>query len=108
MVSGHVDAVGTIRARRETGLALDVEIAMPPALLRYVIEKGSIAVDGISLTVNAVTEGGFSVSLIPHTQQQTTLAAKPVGAGVNLEVDPIAKYVERMLGGYVAAPSKKV
>ncbi len=97
MVSGHVDAVGHVSARRDAGEALDLEIAMRSELLRYVIEKGSIAVDGISLTINAVTAGGFAISLIPHTQEMTTLARKAVGAGVNLEVDPIAKYVERML-----------
>ncbi len=97
MVSGHVDAVGRVSGRKDAGEAVDIEIAMGPELMRYVIEKGSIAVDGISLTVNAVTAGGFSVSIIPHTQEMTTLSGKPVGAGVNLEVDPIAKYVERMM-----------
>jgi len=97
MVSGHVDAVGRVSGRRDAGEAVDIEIAMGPELMRYVIEKGSIAVDGISLTVNAVTAEGFSVSIIPHTQEMTTLSGKAVGAGVNLEVDPIAKYVERMM-----------
>lgn len=104
MVSGHVDAVGRVGARRDAGEALDLEIAMGPELLRYVIEKGSIAVDGISLTVNAVSAGGFAISLIPHTQDMTTLSSKAVGAGVNLEVDPIAKYVERMLEAWRPRP----
>ena len=72
----------------------------PAELLRYVIEKGSIAVDGISLTVNAVDAESFTVSLIPHTQTATTLAQKGTGGVVNLEVDLIGKYVEKLVGGY--------
>ncbi|HEY1586307.1 MAG TPA: riboflavin synthase, partial [Polyangia bacterium] len=80
--------------------AVDVTVRAPASLLRYVIEKGSIAVDGISLTVNAVDAETFTVSLIPHTQSATTLAQKGTGGLVNLEVDLIGKYVEKLVGGY--------
>ena len=102
LVAGHVDGVGSVAARRERGEALDVTLAASPDLLRYVVEKGSIAVDGISLTVNLVDERGFTVSLIPHTQGATTLGAKPVGAPVNLEVDLIGKYVEKLVAPHAA------
>jgi riboflavin synthase len=101
MVAGHVDGVGTIVAVVERHEALDFEIHPPRQLLRYIVPKGSIAVDGISLTVNLVDESGFTVSLIPHTQQATTLANKGKSAPVNLEVDLIGKYVEKLVGGYV-------
>ncbi len=97
MVSGHIDAVGEIAARRDLGANLELEIRAPAAQLRYVVEKGSIAVDGISLTVNKVTDQSFTVALIPHTVGATTLGAKSVGAAVNLETDIIGKYVEKLL-----------
>jgi riboflavin synthase len=100
MVAGHVDGVGRIAAVTPRAEAVDVVVEAPAPLLRYVIEKGSIAVDGISLTVNAVDARGFSVSLIPHTQSATTLAHKGTGGAVNLEVDLIGKYVEKLVGGY--------
>ena len=100
MVMGHVDAVGQISGKRDRGANLEYDFRMPAELLRYVIAKGSIAIDGISLTVNAVPSSGFSVALIPHTVEKTTLAAKGVGARVNLEVDMIGKYVEKLVGGY--------
>jgi riboflavin synthase len=100
MVAGHVDAVGHIAQVAPRAEAVDVTVRAPGELLRYVIEKGSIAVDGISLTVNAVDAGTFTVSLIPHTQTATTLAAKGAGAHVNLEVDLIGKYVEKLVEGY--------
>jgi riboflavin synthase len=100
MVSGHVDALAEIHARRDLGANLELELTAPPELLRYVVEKGSVALDGISLTVNRVTERSFSIALIPHTIQRTALASKPLGAKVNLEVDLIGKYVEKLLGGY--------
>lgn len=100
LVAGHVDAVGTIAARHARDANLVYRFVAPPALLRYVIEKGSITVDGISLTVNAVDGDGFEVALIPHTLQVTTLAAKGPGDRVNLEIDPIGKYVEKLLGAY--------
>ncbi|MSP61739.1 MAG: riboflavin synthase [Myxococcales bacterium] len=110
LVAGHVDGVGRVSARTDRGEALDVTIETPPALLRYVIAKGSIALDGISLTVNVVDARGFTVSLIPHTQTATTLAAKAVGAAVNLEVDLIGKYVEKLVSPLAAqsAPVPRV
>lgn len=98
IVSGHVEGLGVIASRRPDGIAMVVTITTPPELLKYIIKKGSIAIDGISLTVTEVTETSFSVSLIPHTAKETTLGFKDVGDRVNLETDIIAKYVERMLG----------
>lgn len=98
VVQGHVDAVGTVRRVRPDGIANVVEIEAPPAVHRYLIEKGSIAVAGVSLTVSAVTDGGFEIWLIPHTQEVTTLGALAPGTRVNLEVDLFAKYVERLVG----------
>jgi riboflavin synthase len=98
LVQGHVDGVGTILAREPADQWEVVRFALPPELGRYVVEKGSITVDGVSLTVMAVTAEAFSVGLIPTTLKLTVLAAKAVGDPVNLEVDVIAKYVEKMLG----------
>lgn len=98
LVQGHVDAVGTVV---EPAPALRVQ--MPAGLVRYVVEKGSITVDGVSLTVVEVFDDGFSVALIPHTSDVTTLGVRRVGDGVNLEVDVMAKYAERLLGGYLPA-----
>ncbi len=98
MVSGHVDAVGKVARVENRGEATDVTIAAASEILRYVVEKGSIAIDGVSLTVNRVEPKQFSVSLIPHTQSATTLGTKTIGAGVNLEVDVIGKYVEKLIG----------
>ena len=98
LMQGHVDQVGVIQSRREAGSNLIIEIRAPADLMRYVVEKGSIAVDGISLTVTSVADYAFAIALIPHSVAATTLAGKPVGARVNLEVDMIAKYVERLLG----------
>ena len=103
LVAGHVDAVGAIAARTPRGEAVDVAVTAPPEVLRYVVEKGSIAIDGISLTVNSVDERSFAVSLIPHTQAVTTLARKTIGAEVNLEVDLIGKYVEKLVAPHLAA-----
>jgi riboflavin synthase len=100
MVSGHVDGVGEITGRRDRGANLEIDVAPPRPLLRYIIEKGSIAIDGISLTVNRVDERSFSIALIPHTVDETTLAGKSVGRKVNLEVDIVGKYVEKLVGGY--------
>jgi riboflavin synthase len=104
MVQGHVDGVGRIVARTPGEHWEVVRIALPPALARYVVEKGSIAVDGVSLTVSALSpadqpEPWFEVSLIPTTLRDTTLGARTPGDPVNLEVDVIAKYVERLLEG---------
>ena len=98
LVQGHVDGVGTILAREPADQWEVVRFALPPELGRYVVEKGSITVDGVSLTVMAVTAESFTVGLIPTTLKLTVLGAKAVGDPVNLEVDVIAKYVEKMLG----------
>jgi riboflavin synthase len=102
MVQGHVDGVGTVLTREPSTHWEVFRIALPPALARYVVEKGSIAVDGVSLTVSAVSaasdpEPWFEVSLIPTTLRETTLGTRATGDPVNLEVDVIAKYVERLL-----------
>ncbi|PRX98439.1 riboflavin synthase [Allonocardiopsis opalescens] len=103
LVQGHVDGVGTI-LRRESADRWDaVEIGLPPDLARYVVEKGSIAVDGVSLTVTAVGDDRFGVGLIPTTLELTTLGRKGAGDTVNLEVDVMGKYVER-LAAHTAAP----
>lgn len=98
-VQGHVDGAGTVVRRREEGAALLVTIAVPPALARYIVMKGYIAVDGASLTVVAMAPEEFVVSLVRHTQEHTTLAGKGIGDPVNLEVDIIGKYIERFTGG---------
>ena len=97
IVQGHVDGVGSIAATREDGIALVVTVAAAPELLRYVAEKGSIAVDGVSLTVSRVDDQGFDVWLIPETTQRTNLGGAALGRPVTLEVDILAKYVERLL-----------
>lgn len=96
LVQGHVDAVGRVDAP-----APGLRVRMPVELMRFVVEKGSITVDGVSLTVVEVLDDGFSVALIPHTADVTTLGVRRVGDGVNLEVDVMAKYAERLLGGYL-------
>ena len=95
-VQGHVDGVAHVRDTREDGFARVVTFDAPPALLRYIVEKGSIAVDGVSLTVSAVDEESFAVSLIPETLERTTLGTAEPGRPVNLEVDVLAKYVEKL------------
>ncbi len=102
MVQGHVDGTGTVESVREEGFARVVRIACDPSLLRYVVEKGSIAVDGVSLTVSAVEDAHFEVSLIPETLERTTLGRVTNGTVVNLEVDIVAKYVEKMTGAHTA------
>jgi len=98
LVQGHVDATGTVRSRTpEPDGSERFRFAAPDDVLRYVVHKGSITVDGISLTVAAVHDDGFSIAVIPHTLAVTTLGARAVGAPVNLEVDLVAKYVERLL-----------
>ncbi len=100
IVQGHVDGVGTITAIKPEGEGIWMEIAPPPALLRYLVEKGSVAVDGVSLTVAAITDApGFAVALIPHTLAITTLGRWGVGGRVNIEVDILAKHVEKLLEG---------
>jgi riboflavin synthase len=97
VVQGHVDGVGAIRAVREDGFARVVTIEADRALLRYVVEKGSIAVSGVSLTVARIDDDAFDVSLIPETLERTTFGAAAPGAPVNLEVDILAKYVEKLI-----------
>jgi riboflavin synthase len=97
VVQGHVDGTGTVRSVREEGFARVLEIDTEPRLGRYLVEKGSVAVDGVSLTVSALREQGFAVSLIPETLQRTNLGAIGEGSLVNIEVDILAKHVERLL-----------
>ena len=97
LVAGHVDGVGTVRSRHQDGNAIFLTIEVPPEILRYCVVKGSITVDGISLTINDLSEKGFSVAIIPHTAKVTTLGLKRVNDTVNLESDLIGKYVERLL-----------
>ena len=97
IVSGHIDGTGRITATRRDDNAVWYTVEAAPSLLRYVVEKGSVTIDGISLTVAAVTERGFSVSIIPHTAAVTILGEKRAGATVNLETDIIGKYVEKLL-----------
>ena len=101
LVSGHVDAVGRIREKREEGNGWRIFFDAPDTVLRYVIKKGSIAIDGISLTVADVDKKGFSIAMIPHTAKLTTLGFKSAGDSINLETDIIGKYVERLLAGRV-------
>jgi riboflavin synthase len=101
LVSGHVDSVGLVRYKREEGNGWRIFIDTPESILRYVIKKGSIAIDGISLTVADVDKKGFSIAMIPHTAKLTTLGFKSAGESVNLEADIIGKYVERLLAGRV-------
>jgi riboflavin synthase len=97
LVSGHVDGVGAIRSRYPDGNALILDLEAPKEILRYCMPKGSITVDGISLTINDVTDRSFTVSVIPHTAKVTTLGLKQAGDRVNLESDLIGKYVERLM-----------
>ena len=97
IVSGHIDGTGTIAERRRDDNAVWYTVRTPPELLRYIVEKGSVAIDGISLTVASVEADRFSVSVIPHTAAVTLLGAKGPGDVVNLETDIIGKYVERLL-----------
>jgi riboflavin synthase len=97
IVQGHVDGLGSVRELRDDGFARVVTVAAPPELLRYVVAKGSIAVNGVSLTVVDVGEDWFTVSLIPETLERTTLGGAAPGTPVNLEVDVVAKYVEKLV-----------
>ena len=96
VMQGHVDGTGTVESVTEDGNSRVVRIETPPELLRYVVQKGSIAVDGVSLTVSGVDDGAFEVSLIPETLERTTLGSAGPGRTVNLEVDVLAKYVEKL------------
>jgi riboflavin synthase len=100
-VQGHVDGLGRIRSVEPEGDGVRMWVDAPPDLLRYCVEKGSIAVQGVSLTIAALDDGGFAIALVPHTLEATTLGSLRPGAPVNLEADVLAKYVERLL---TAAP----
>ncbi len=97
IVSGHIDGTGTIVQMKPEGNATWVQIRTPDSILKYIVQKGSVAIDGISLTVAKVTKDSFFVSLIPHTGQETTLLTKKAGEIVNLENDIVGKYVDRLL-----------
>lgn len=97
LVSGHIDGVGTIKKMTKQDIATIVRIDAADSILKYIIEKGSVALDGISLTVVAVDQAGFTVSIIPYTALDTTLLNKRVGSTVNIECDLIGKYVEKLL-----------
>lgn len=101
IVSGHIDGVGRILSIADEDIAKVVRLAAPPNVLRYVVEKGSITIDGVSLTVMDVDGESFRISVIPHTWQITVLRHRRVGSSVNLEVDIIGKYVERLLGAHL-------
>ncbi len=98
LVAGHVDGVGTVTAFEDLGGSVRLEIEAPAQIARYIAKKGSVAVDGVSLTVNRVEGACFEINVIPHTRAVTTLGRLEHGARVNLEVDMLARYVERMLG----------
>jgi riboflavin synthase len=107
IVSGHIDGVGTITNYEDEDNAVWVTIATEPEVLRYIVQKGSIAIDGISLTVAYVDETVFKVSIIPHTKEVTTLLRRKIGHVVNLECDMVGKYIEKMLKSKEQAPIKK-
>jgi riboflavin synthase len=100
LVQGHVDGTGTVAAIGEDGFSRRLWISAPPELLRYVVERGSVAVEGVSLTVTGVGEEAFEVALIPETLERTTLRGLEGGSRVNLEVDVIARYAERLMQGF--------
>lgn len=97
MVSGHVDAVGTLTAAHRDARSWRMQFELPVSLMRFVAPKGSICIDGISLTVNEVAERRFDVNIIPHTYEVTTLGEHAVGSGVNIEIDVIARYLDRLM-----------
>lgn len=107
IVSGHVDGTGVILNRREIGNAIAISISAGKDLLRQMVLKGSIAVDGVSLTINELDDAGFGVSIIPHTKDLTTVGFKPLQSTVNIETDILAKYVQRFLGFSSEKPVKE-
>jgi len=102
-VQGHVDGVGTVESISSLGDSAVIRVSAPPEVIRYVVEKGSIAIDGISLTVASCDEAGFEVAVIPHTLKVTALGLRRPGDRVNLETDIIGKYVEKFTGGHAAS-----
>lgn len=107
LVAGHVDGVGVVKSRRQEGESIVMTVEAPSSILRYCVTKGSIAVDGVSLTINEVTDRAFSVAIIPHTAKVTTLGLKQVNEFLNLESDLIGKYVERLLQERSQLPKTK-
>jgi riboflavin synthase len=102
IVSGHVDGIGVLKELRREGRSLRLFFSIPPGLSRYIVEKGSIAINGISLTVNGCTDDAFDVNIVPHTARETSIEGWQIGTSVNLETDIIGKYVEKMLSGRTA------
>lgn len=107
LVSGHIDGLGTITRKKMDGNAVLISVGVPESLSRYIIKKGSVAVDGVSLTVNNCGEGWFEVSIIPHTGKLTTMGFKEKGAFVNIETDLIGKYIERFVGSGLKGEKEK-
>ena len=108
IVSGHVDGVGEIVERNMVGRAIEFWVAMPADIAKYVAEKGSITVDGISLTVNDLRKNAFKLTIVPHTGEETTIADFHVGRKVNLEVDVLARYMERLLTSQQEQPESRI
>jgi riboflavin synthase len=106
LVSGHIDGIATLKGRKSEGRSLRLFFDAPAEVLRYVVEKGSIAVNGISLTVNGVSNEGFDVNIVPHTASETTLIDLQMGGEVNIETDLIGKYVEKMVRSWGRALEK--
>lgn len=102
LVSGHVDGVGRLEQRQADARSIRLTISTPAELRRYIANKGSITVDGVSLTVNQLTDEGFTLNIVPHTAEQTTLISAQVGQQLHLEVDLIARYLEQLLQGQTA------
>lgn len=108
IVSGHIDAIGVIASKQQDEIAWRIRISLVPEKLKYILHKGSVAIDGISLTVTAVQQTEFEVSIIPHTLKNTTLGIKKIGDQVNIETDILGKYVERFLQfGQIKQTEKK-
>jgi len=106
LVTGHVDGIGILRAREQDGNAIQLTVEAPEEIIRHCVGKGSIAVDGISLTINAISDRSITMAIIPHTAKITTMGLKQIGDMVNLESDLIGKYVERLLQASGALPAK--
>jgi riboflavin synthase len=107
-MSGHVDAVGRIGMRQAAGNSTIYTFVAPETVLPYLVQKGSVAVDGISLTVADLTADGFTAAVIPHTEETTTLKEKPIGSPVNMEADMLAKYIARYVARYTGQPEGSV
>jgi riboflavin synthase len=105
IVSGHVDAVGKVAMRQAAGNSTTYRFTVPSEVAQFLVEKGSVAVDGVSLTISKLYEDGFAAAVVPHTEEITTLKDKPIGAPVNLESDMFAKYVKRYVDAYMGVPA---